>query len=61
MVSGVGGWMPFAFLVPIQAITPFSPALGGDFAWITPTQREGQIRERQVYQQEKYASLVMLN
>jgi hypothetical protein len=55
MVSGVGGWMPFAFLVPIQAITPFSPALAPDMSFITTTRRSAQIRERQLYQKGKYA------
>jgi hypothetical protein len=60
---GPGGWMPIAFLVPLAAITPFSPALPPDFTWIAPGSedcelqdaRTCQIRERQIYQSEKYA------
>ena len=55
MVSGVGGWMPIGFLVPEAAITPFSPALPADFQWSSEDDRTAQIRERQIYQQEKYA------
>jgi hypothetical protein len=55
MVQGVGGWMAFGFLVPEAAITPFSPALPADFSFISLDERTAQIRERQVYQQEKYA------
>jgi len=54
-VVGVGGYMPIAFLVPEAAITPFSPALPADFQWISEEDRTAQIRERQLYQQQKYA------
>ncbi len=55
MVSGVGPWMPIAYKVPLGAIFPGSPALPPDMVFVTPAQRAEQIRERQVYQQEKYA------
>jgi hypothetical protein len=55
MVSGVGPWMPLSFVVPLAAIFPGSPALAPDMAFVTPEERAAQIRERQVYQQEKYA------
>ena len=54
-VSGVGPWMPLSFVVPLAAIFPGSPALAPDMAFVTPEERAAQIRERQVYQQEKYA------
>ena len=54
-VQGRGPWMPIAYTVPIQAIFPGSPALPADMAFVTPAQRSDQIRERQVYQAEKYA------
>ena len=47
--------MAFGFLVPQAAITPFSPVLPADFEWISEDDRTAQIRERQIYQQEKYA------
>ncbi len=53
-VQGVGGWMPYGFLVPVAAIAPGSPALPADTVWITEDQRTAQIRERQIFQQEKY-------
>lgn len=55
LVQGLGGWMAFGFLVPQAAITPFSPALPADFSFIGLDDRTAQIRERQIYQQEKYA------
>ena len=55
MVSGVGPWMPLAYTVPLAAVYPGSPALPPDMVFVGPEQRADQIRERQVYQQEKYA------
>ena len=54
LVSGVGPWMPISFVVPLAAVFPGSPALPADMVFVTPAERADQIRERQVYQGEKY-------
>ena len=38
-----------------ESFTPFSPALAQDMQFITLDERSAQIRERQVYQKQKYA------
>ncbi|MGI9431338.1 MAG: hypothetical protein ACR2PQ_03945, partial [Myxococcota bacterium] len=53
-VSGVGPWMPISFVVPLAAVFPGSPALPADMVFVTPAERSAQIRERQVYQGDKY-------
>jgi hypothetical protein len=55
MVTGVGPWMPISFKVPLAAVFPGSPALPADMVFVTPAERSDQIRERQIYQKEKYA------
>jgi gas vesicle protein len=56
MVQGPGPWMAYALpLVPIAFITPGSPVLPADTSFITTDERSAQIRERQIYQSEKYA------
>jgi len=47
--------MPLSYVVPLAAVFPGSPALPSDMVFVSPEQRAEQIRERQVYQQEKYA------
>ncbi len=54
MVSGVGPYMPLSFVVPLAAVVPGSPALPSDMVFVTPEERSAQIRERQVYQADKY-------
>jgi hypothetical protein len=51
-----GPWMPISYVVPLATIFPGSPALlPGGMDFVTPEERAEQIRERQVYQKEKYA------
>ena len=54
-VSGVGPYLPISFVVPLAAVFPGSPALPADMVFVTPEERSAQIRERQIYQKEKYA------
>ena len=62
-VSGLGPWMGFAQVVPLAAIESQDPAQLQPYGlfpffninYVSDAQRAAQIRERQVYQSEKYA------
>ena len=62
-ISGLGPWMGFAQVVPLAVLESQDPAQlgayglvpGFNITYVSDEQRAAQIRERQVYQQEKYA------